>query len=136
MLIGSYSLALQGLRFKNRDPKDLDIIVPSEVELAAFENSFREFRIDEDSPSTQGRQLKFKIANVDIEVFWENPGLTYSKYLSSPHYIELEGRRIPIISPENELKSKRSLVKFRGPFNEDAEKIKWLESSLIRSTNQ
>jgi len=130
MLVGSYALALQNLFFKDKLPKDIDIIVPLSKELDIFEDTFKEYITSPRTiiESTGGEQTKFEINGIEVEVFWETEGATYSRFIDQAIYIN----RIPLISVKNEWASKKLLIALpqRGAFGDDLEKIDWLSKQF------
>ncbi|MBU0964102.1 hypothetical protein KKC06_03625 [Patescibacteria group bacterium] len=131
LLVGSYALYLQGLVYNEKMPKDIDIIVSSQAELQKIENAWKEYIIEDRKqiPSTGGEQTRFRIKGVEVEVFWETKK-TYSNFLEKPKWKKVDGQNIPLISPKDELEAKKAVVALRGYYNEDREKIEWLENLL------
>lgn len=118
---------IQGFKRQGHPPHDIDIIVRSNNELTLLENLFKGDIVNgRNKISTGGEQIRLNINDIEIEIFYE-AAKTYSEYLDKPITILIDNVKIPCILPCNELSSKKKVIKLRGKFGHDDEKLRWLE---------
>lgn len=113
VLVGSVSLALQGVKIK---PKDIDILTDKEGAFQ-IEKLFEKHKIQVFPVKLSHSKLfksyfgKFKIKGVKFEVMGDlkekvgNKWVSFSARLKSPKIVKLEGIKVPVSSLEEQLKS-------------------------------
>jgi len=136
VLVGSTSLALQGVKIK---PKDIDILTNKEGALKINE-LFKEYEVKPvkfGRLKIGGRELfesylgKFKIKGVKVEIMGnlkEKLGRKWiylHKRLKSPKIVKIEGMKIPVSPLEEQLKSYSRLGR-----KKDAFRVKQIKKAL------
>jgi hypothetical protein len=113
VLVGSTSLALQGVKIK---PKDIDILTDKEGAFK-IEKLFEECKVRVIPVKLSHSKLfksyfgKFKLNDVKFEVMGDlkervgNKWVSFSARLKSPKIVKLEGMEIPVSPLQEQLKS-------------------------------
>ena len=109
VLVGSLSLALQGVRI---DPKDIDILTDKEGALK-LNKIWEKYKIKnvEFGETDRFRSYfgKFRIKDIEVEVMGdleeklEGKWFSLAKRLESPKFIDVNGVKVPVSSLEDQL---------------------------------
>jgi hypothetical protein len=127
VLTGSYALYLQGHQFNNNLPNDIDIYISSKEDLDNTESIFCQYLPNRTIiEKTLGEQIVFYCDGIKIEIYYAGMGI-YNNVIDKAVPIKLQGVDIPCIQNKDELATRKEIAKIRGFFNNDADKISWLE---------